>query len=93
MKRTSKKEVEAVFKRFCECNDLPTFEDKPEYPHNGCYFLDHNSVYGGYKISRMCDTGTGESDPFGPTRMSAREFVDCLRFSLNLNYIKEKAGK
>jgi hypothetical protein len=43
-------------------------------PVANCCFIDHNSVYGGYVIMQMAETGTGQSHPFGDERMGAQEF-------------------
>jgi hypothetical protein len=43
-------------------------------PVANCCFIDHNSVYGGYVIMQMAETGTGQRHPFGDERMGAQEF-------------------
>lgn len=85
--RTTKKEVEAVFKQFCEDNDFKIAESAVDV---GGYTLDYAACYGGYVINRISNDGGGVSQPFGYMRRGAKELVDCLRFANDVNYIATK---
>lgn len=49
----------------------------------GAWTLDHNSIYGGYVIEEIYNTGGGVSQPFGSMRRTAREFCDAVYFAEN----------
>ncbi len=49
----------------------------------GVYFLDFNSVYGGYRIAKIANEGGGESAPFGTNRLRAAEFATALGFIMD----------
>jgi len=49
----------------------------------GAWMLDHNSVYGGFVIEEMYNTGGGVTQPFGSMRRNAREFCDAVYFAEN----------
>ena len=74
--KTTRKEVEGVFGFWVSCigGRVAT-----SYNDVGAYRLDHNSIYGGYTIERICNEGGGVSQPIGADRLSAYYFVAALR--------------
>ena len=44
--------------------------------------LEHNSVYGGWRIVETVEDVSGEYEPFGTQRRPAREMADVMRFAL-----------
>jgi hypothetical protein len=54
--------------------------DKYE-PQAKCYLLD--GAYGGYKLSRMCDVGTGQHDVLNCGYLPKRELSNLIRSYLN----------
>jgi hypothetical protein len=46
------------------------------------YRLDH--AYGGYNVERIVNEQGGVTLPFGMQRRTAREFVDAVRFALDV---------
>ena len=85
--RTTKKEVKAVFERFCDVNGYGVAEN---YNDVGKYELNYASCYGGYVIQKISNEAGGVSQPFGYKRRTAGEFVDCLRFAMDVVYINSK---
>jgi len=89
--RTSRKEVEGVFRLWVEA--IGGVQAK-SYNDVGGYRLDFNSVYGGYEIERVCNEHGGVNVVTGG-RLSATEFVSALRVSMRsieemrLNQIKQ----
>jgi hypothetical protein len=78
MNRTTRKEVEGVFRLW-----LSGIKGREAMDYNdvGGYRLDYNSVYGGYRVERICNAQGGVSDVF-TTRLKAWEFVTALRVSM-----------
>lgn len=78
--RTTTTEVEAVFKLWVSAiNGHPA----KDYKDVGGYKLDHNSVYGGWQVVRICNEHGGESNnAFLNTRLTAYYFVTALRASM-----------
>jgi len=73
--KTTKKEVEFLFKRVCNVYNLPTSaktrQDNPEqdeFYSNDFYQLDYNSYYGGYAFLIVM-TSTGQCSAFDTTHM------------------------
>lgn len=87
--RYTRKFIQARFAMAMEALGVPhgpAYSPKPDggYTANvGTYFVDHNSVYGGYQICRMANEAGGESLPFGMGRHSASEFVALLDGVIN----------
>lgn len=76
--RTSKREVEAVFKTWCA-----VFQGRAawDYRDVGAYRLDYASCYGGWRIERICNASGGVDDVF-PYRLRSWEFVTALRIAI-----------
>ena len=71
-----------LLERICKKVELPY-----GYGEAGGLFLDHQPIYGGWNV-RQLDTegGSGESCPFGLSRVSGTEMHELLRgilFGLN----------
>ena len=77
--RTTKSEVEAVFKNWVKAVDGHIAVD---YKDVGGYRLDHNSIYGGYEIERICNAQGGVSVVMYQ-RLSAYYFVQALRLAIH----------
>lgn len=89
MSRTTKREVEAVFARFCEAVGVPQggeFDRESRTMSRG-WALDHAPLYGGWSIVGY-GQGTSETHPlgigsiFGMPRMPAGEFVRAMHFAI-----------
>ena len=78
--RITKKIIDSRFAYFCKLANIPTSatwdKEKREYSHQ---FLkvDHNSVYGGYRLDWV-HIGTGESFFDSWSRMSSKEMFSYL---------------
>lgn len=73
--RTTKMEVIGVFRLWLagiNGREAKTYNDV------GAYRLDHNAVYGGWRVERICNAQGGVSDVFN-NRLSAYYFVCALR--------------
>jgi hypothetical protein len=79
--RTSRKQVEGVFERFCEASGNRVAKT---YDDHGALRLDYAAEYGGYNIEKINDETSGVSHPFGDTRRTAREMWDTLHFALRV---------
>lgn len=78
--RTTKSEVEAVFKLWVSGINGHVAKD---YKDVGGYQLDHNGVYGGYQVVQICNERGGQSDNvFLNSRLTAYYFVSALRASM-----------
>ena len=44
----------------------------------GTYVLDHNSIYGGYILDRICTEGGGQSHAIGSKRVPASQMADLI---------------
>lgn len=55
----------------------------------GGWYLDHNSVYGGYVVEEIMFNSTGVTQPFGPYRRNARDFVTMVRDIINALTVHE----
>lgn len=76
--RYTRKDAEKALRRLCA-------ETGREYGYvPGGWWLDYAPVYGGCNVSELMPEGSGERQPFGPQRVSPREFCDRIRFSLTL---------
>jgi len=80
--RITKGYLTELFHRMCKMLDIPTsatFDTNTRKYSNDFAKLDHNSIYGGYRID-IIHTGTGESffDGSG-TRYTGREMEAYLR--------------
>lgn len=76
--RTSKKEVQAVFKNWLQeisAREATAFNDI------GAYRLDYNSIYGGYCIEQIMNKNGGVAIVLNQ-RLSAFNFVQALRMSI-----------
>ncbi len=71
----TKAEVKGMFNRFVKAVCLRNSDKKPSD-----FSLDHNAVYGGYKVTENLESG-GEGDPFGALRRSAREMYLSLHMA------------
>jgi hypothetical protein len=76
--RTSRKDVERVFKRLVDACGRHVAES---YNDVGGWQLDFNSVYGGFVIEEIVTASGGVSHPFGDSRLKAGPFVDAMRFA------------
>lgn len=76
--RTSRKEVEAVFKNWLLVTGL---KQSKSYDDVGGYSLDYAPCYGGYDIERVCNKSGGVSMVFN-NRQPAGIFVACLRAAI-----------
>ena len=76
--RTTKKEVYSVFQLW-----VKAIKSREAIDHKdvGAYRLDHNSVYGGWRVERICNERGGVEDVFS-MRLPAWEFVTALRMSM-----------
>lgn len=78
--RTTKAEVVAVFKNWVEA--IGGHEAK-DWKDVGGYQLDHNGIYGGYQVVRICNEHGGQSDNvFLSSRLTAYYFTQALRASI-----------
>ena len=82
--RYTKKFIEARFAMAMDAIGAPhgeayTKQDDGRFKANvGTHQLDHNSVYGGYVITKIVNEGGGESCPFGMNRHNAEGFIALL---------------
>ena len=76
--RTSKKEVHAVFIRWL---NFINGREAENYNDIGGYRLDHNSVYGGWRVEQICNEHGGVRDVFN-YRLPSWEFVTALRMCI-----------
>lgn len=82
--RYSRKFIEARFSMAMDALGVPHGETWAGDEQGKCranvgtYFIDHNSVYGGYQICMMFNEGGGRSCPFGMERHNAGAFVAML---------------
>jgi hypothetical protein len=44
----------------------------------GTYVLNHNSIYGGYCLNRICTEGGGQSPAIGSKRVPASQMADLI---------------
>lgn len=66
-------------------------EDSPEWAGRsqrnvaevGTWYLDYAACYGGYVVNQVSNESGGVSQPFGPMRHSARDFVTMVRFAID----------
>jgi len=58
----------------------------------GGWALDHNSAYGGYVVEEIMFESTGITQPFGPYRRNAREFVTMVRDVINALTVHEASN-
>lgn len=79
--RTTRKQVEGVFERFCEASGNRVAQ---RFDDHGALRLDYVAEYGGYSIERIDDETSGVSHPFGDTRRPPREMWDTLQFALRV---------
>lgn len=96
MSRTTRPQVESMFRRLCSalgkpCANEPNSDPRRSHadpsppvhvPHGtaGAWFLDYSAPYGGYVVHEYVKGG-GETEPFGPVRCSAGEMWERLRFA------------
>lgn len=80
--RTTQKEIETAFLRFCKRFDLKA---ATSWKDKGAYQLDHVACYGGWRIEKLLPSG-GVSCPFGDRRYPAGTFAAMLRFAADAQY-------
>jgi hypothetical protein len=76
--KTTRKEVEGVFKNWVYCFGGRIAEN---YNDVGAYRLDFNSVYGGYCIEHICNVHGGVDVVMHP-RLPAGAFVSAMRLAI-----------
>jgi hypothetical protein len=59
----------------------------------GTHHLDHNAVYGGYRIAAIVNDGGGEGTPFGEARNAATAFVALLDGIIGAARFMKKGGE
>ena len=79
--RVTVKNIEAVFRTFCRVYGLRI---ATAYDDVGAYAINRYMGYKVVQIVRGSEGGTGEGEPFGAHRYSAREFVDVLYFAIQV---------
>jgi hypothetical protein len=87
--RTTKAQVDAAFDVLCNVlgKSTKTWRTPPDsYTRAviGAWYLDRNTVYGGYVVHEMANEGGGVRAPLGSMRMSGAEFVNAVRFALDV---------
>ena len=86
--RTTKKQIEAKFRNVIEAAGLRV---ATSYKDVGGFALDHNGVYGGWRLIQIVNEFGGERD-FGAARMKGGEFWAALDLLGNILYEMKKAN-
>jgi len=77
--RIKKEDVQGMFERFCKVTNNKIAKDHLDI---GGLHLDYNSIYGGYVIHRVANSGGGVDCPYGMSRKQKTEFYYTLHFAI-----------
>lgn len=105
MPRTSRTEVESVFRQLCiGCHvqplgiagEPPVHIQREDGTYGGTrkgWHLDYASEYGGWVIASTSGEGSGEGRPFSIERQSAGAFVSAMRFAITALNLRAEADR